>query len=93
MVESDSYHSDHFPIVLKVCVSLPDALLRWNFNRADWVQFDHLCKENWHCIQQNCMKNQLFCLLMFYVILTRVVCQEPQSRNAVILGLIRNAKT
>ena len=23
----------------------PDALHRWNFNRADWVQFDHLCKE------------------------------------------------
>ena len=20
-------------------------LPRWNFNRADWVQFDHLCKE------------------------------------------------
>ena len=26
-------------------VSLPDALPRWNLNRADWVQFDHLCKE------------------------------------------------
>ena len=25
MVESDSYGSDHFPIILKMCVSLPDA--------------------------------------------------------------------
>ena len=31
MVESDSYGSDHFPIDLKI--------------GADWVQFDHLCKE------------------------------------------------
>ena len=45
MVESDSYGSDHFPIVLKICVSLPDALPCWNFNRVDWVQFDHLSKE------------------------------------------------
>ena len=26
MVESDSYGTDHFPIVLKIGVSLPDAL-------------------------------------------------------------------
>ena len=45
MVESDSYGSDHFPIILKIGVSLPDALPHWNLNRADWVQFDHLCKE------------------------------------------------
>ena len=45
MVESDSYGSDHFPIILKICVSLPDALPRWNLNRADWVKFDRLCKE------------------------------------------------
>ena len=45
MVESDSYGSDHFPIILKIGVSLPDALPRWNLNGADWVQFDHLCKE------------------------------------------------
>ena len=44
MVESDSYGSDHFPIILKIGVSLPDALPRWNLNRADWVQFDHLCR-------------------------------------------------
>ena len=25
--------------------TLPDALPRCNLNRADWVQFDHLCKE------------------------------------------------
>ena len=25
--------------------SLPGALPRWNLNRADWVQFDPLCKE------------------------------------------------
>ena len=46
MVESDSYGSDYFSIVLKIGVSLPDSLPRWNFNRADCVQFDHLCKEN-----------------------------------------------
>ena len=45
MVESDTYDSDHFPIMFKICVSLPDALLRWNFSRADWVQFIHLCNE------------------------------------------------
>ena len=45
MVESDSYGSDHFTIILKIGVSLPDALPRWNLNRADWVQFDHLCKK------------------------------------------------
>ena len=44
MVESDSYGSDHFPIILKIDVSLSDALPRWNVNWADWVQFDHLCK-------------------------------------------------
>ena len=32
-------------IILKICVSLPDALPRWNLNRADWVKFDNLCKE------------------------------------------------
>ena len=26
MIESDSYGSDHFPIIFKICVSLPDAL-------------------------------------------------------------------
>ena len=35
MVESDSYGSDHFPNIKKICVSLPDALPRWNLNRAD----------------------------------------------------------
>ena len=46
MVESDSYGSDHFPIVKKISISLPDSLPRWNFSRADWVKFDHLCKVN-----------------------------------------------
>ena len=46
MVESDSYSSDHFPIIKKkIGVSLPEGLPRWNSNRADWVQFDHLCKD------------------------------------------------
>ena len=45
MVEPDSYGSDHFPIVLKIGVSLPDALPCWTLGRADWVHFDHLCKE------------------------------------------------
>ena len=46
VVESDSYGSDHFPIILKIGVSLPHLLSRWHFSRVDWVQFDHLCKEN-----------------------------------------------
>ena len=36
---------DHFPIVLKIGISLPDSLPCWNFSRVDWVQFDHLCKD------------------------------------------------
>ena len=35
---------DDFITDYNVCL-LNDALPRWNFNRADWVQFDHLCKE------------------------------------------------
>ena len=46
MVESDLYGSDHFPIVLKIGIWLPDSLPQWNFSRADWVKFDHLCKVN-----------------------------------------------
>ena len=45
LVESDSYGSEHSPIIKNFYVLLPDALPRWNLNRADWVQFDHLCKE------------------------------------------------
>ena len=45
MVESDSYDSDHFRIIFLIGVSLPASLPRWNFSRADWVQFDKLCKE------------------------------------------------
>ena len=26
-------------------MSFPDTLPRWNFSRADWVQFVHLCNE------------------------------------------------
>ena len=46
MVESDSYGSDQLPIVLKIGISLPDLLPRWNFSRTGWVKFDHLCKIN-----------------------------------------------
>ena len=46
MVESDLYGSDHFPIVLKISISLPDSLPPWNFSRADSVKFDLLCKVN-----------------------------------------------
>ena len=46
MVESDSCGSYYFPIVLKIGVSLPDVLHRLNFNRAAWVQFDHLGKND-----------------------------------------------
>ena len=35
MVESDLYGSDHFPIIFKIGVSLPDALPRWNLNPTD----------------------------------------------------------
>ena len=42
MVESDLYGSDHFPIVVKIGIWLPDSLPR----RADCVKFDHLCKVN-----------------------------------------------
>ena len=45
MVESDSRGSAHFPIIFTICVSLPDALPRWNLNWDDWVHFDNLCKE------------------------------------------------
>ena len=34
-----------FLLLKKIGVSLPGALPRWNLNRADLVQFDHLCKE------------------------------------------------
>ena len=44
IVKSDSYGSDHFPIFLKIGVSLPDALPHWNLNRTTWVKFDNLCK-------------------------------------------------
>ena len=37
MVELDSFDSGHFPIIVKIVVSLPDALPHWNFNQADWV--------------------------------------------------------
>ena len=43
MVESDSYGSDHFHILLKIGISLLDSLPRRSFSRADWVKFDHLC--------------------------------------------------
>ena len=53
MVESYSYGSNHLHIILKIGVSLPDALLCWNLNRAEWVQFDNLCKEKltWDTIE------------------------------------------
>ena len=37
VVESDSYGSDHYPIIKKIGVSFPDALPRWNLNRVDCV--------------------------------------------------------
>ena len=108
MVESDSYGSDHFPIILKIGVSLPDALPRWNLNWADWVQFDNLCKEKLTLDTIELYEEPIvlftelvwildfkqILLLLFYVILPRVVCQEPRQnrRNAVSHGLIRNVK-
>ena len=46
MVESASYGSDHFPIIFKIGVSPPIHYPPWKFSLTDWVQFDHLCKEN-----------------------------------------------
>ena len=62
--------------------------------RDDWVQFDHLCKEKLTLDRIELYEDLLFCLLMFYVILLRVVCQEPrQSRRKVVSpGLTRNIK-
>ena len=37
MVESDSYGSDHFPIILKIGVSLPGTLPRWNLNGCNLI--------------------------------------------------------
>ena len=94
MVESDSYGSDCFHIIFKIGVSLPDTLPRWNFSRADWVQFDKLCTEKLSLGTMNCMMNLLFCLLMFYVIFLRVVCQEllQRRRSVVSHGLTQNVK-
>ena len=76
-------------------VLLPDALPRWNLNQADWVQFDHLCKEK---LTLNTIELYAEPIVLFpdvYVLLLRVVCQKPQQnrRNAVSLGLTRNVKT
>ena len=45
---SDSLHgSDHFPITISTKLPIPQQLPEhWNFSRADWCAFEHLCKEN-----------------------------------------------
>ena len=97
MVESDSYGSDHFPIILKIGVSLPDALPRWNLNRADWVKFHHLCKGQLtlDTIELYDEPIVLFTDVLCIIAKLRVVCQEPQQnrRNVVSLGLTWNVKT
>ena len=82
MVESDSYGSDHFPISFKIGVSLPDALPRWNLNRVDWVQFDHLCKEK---LTSDTIELYAEHIVLFTdLLLLRGVCQKPRQnrRNA-----------
>ena len=87
MVESYSYVGDHFPIVYKIGVSLPDALPRWNFNRADWVQFEHLSKDKLVLNTIELYEEPIVCVLFLMV-----VCQDLlQSRgNVVSPGLTHN---
>ena len=43
-VHEDTCGSDHFPILLKSCQDIPEQKLqRWQFHKADWTQFKHLC--------------------------------------------------
>ena len=43
-VHEDTCGSDHFPIVLKSCLDIPEEKLqRWQFHKADWVLFSELC--------------------------------------------------
>ena len=42
-VESDTYGSDHYPIILKSNCPQPEGFPRWKFRRADWELFKHLC--------------------------------------------------
>ena len=69
--------------------------MRWNLSSADWEQFDHLCIEKLTLDTIELYEEPIICLLIFYVILPRVVCQEPRQnrRNTVSLGLTRNVKT
>ena len=44
-VASDTFGSDHFPIILEYGVALSDGIPRWNLSRADWSKFDELCSQ------------------------------------------------
>ncbi len=44
-VESDTFGSDHFPIVLQWNGQVPNKLPRWNLSRADWNKFQRMCLE------------------------------------------------
>ena len=44
-VASDTFGSDHFPIILEYGIALSDGIPRWNLSRADWSKFDELCSE------------------------------------------------
>ena len=93
MVESDSYGSDHFPIILKIGVSLPDALPRWNLNRADWVQFDHLCKEKLTLDTIELYAEPIVLFTDVLCIIAKSCMPRQNRRNAVSLGLTQNVKT
>ena len=94
MVESDLYGSDHFPIVLKIGVSLPYALPSWNLSRAHWVQFDHLCKEKLTLDTIELYEKPI-------VLFTDILCNNAKScmprttakqKKRFNLGLTRNVK-
>ena len=95
MVESDSYGSNNFPIILKICVSPPDALPCWNLNLADWVQFHHLCKEKLTLDRIELYAEPIVLFTDVLCIIAKSCMPKPRQnrRNAVSLGFTRNVKT
>ncbi len=46
-VEDDQWGSDHYPLILSTHFSAPDEQVRtWQFQKADWDQFQLLCQNN-----------------------------------------------
>ena len=84
-----------FLLLKKIGVSLPDALPRWNLNRADWVQFDHLCKEKLtlDTIELDAEPIVLFTDVLCIIAKSCMPKTTANRRNAVSLGLTQNVKT